>query len=209
MKKICRIFGINKIYHKLYRLIFPPVQIPEYSEKRAIILSYQQIFKTKTFVETGTFMGDTIEALINDFRRLYSIELSEELALRAAKRFEGNQKVKIIQGDSGFKIEGLINDIMEPMLFWLDGHYSGEFIYQDEFIRTAKGSLHTPIEKELKVILGSNEAHVILIDDARLFTGQMDYPTIKHIKNIVKLTSKFNHRLTVSRDIIRIIPLKK
>ena len=209
IKNLGRKIGLSKTYHKLKNLLFPPIQVPEYSEKRSIILSYQQIFKTKTFIETGTFMGDTIEALKNDFDYLYSIELSEELALRATKRFEDSQKVRIIQGDSGMEIESLIQDIKEPMLFWLDGHYSGEFMYQDEFIKTAKGSLHTPIEKELQLILTSDQPHVILIDDARLFIGQMDYPTIKQIKEIVKKISKFNHKLSVSRDIIRIVPSKK
>jgi len=206
IKKIGKLFGLDKVYHKIYQIAFPPVQIPEYSEKRVIILSYQQIFKTKTFVETGTFMGDTIETLINDFDNLYSIELSEELASGAAKRFEENQKVKIIQGDSGIQIKSIIDYIEKPALFWLDGHYSGEFIYDNKFIKTAKGILNTPIEKELDLILASSLPHVILIDDARLFNGQMDYPTIKHIKRMVKKGTKFNHKIYVDRDIIRITP---
>ncbi|MCZ4244697.1 SGNH/GDSL hydrolase family protein [Pedobacter punctiformis] len=198
--------GLNIIYYKITNVLFPSVQIPEYSEKRAIILSYQRIFKTKIFIETGTFMGDTVEVLINDFDNLYSIELSEELASKAIKRFESIQKIKIIQGDSGIQIGKLIKDINQPVLFWLDGHYSGEFMYNDEFIKTAKGTLNTPIEKELQLILASEQAHIILIDDARLFTGEMDYPTIKQIKDIVRKNSRFNHKLSVSRDIIRITP---
>jgi hypothetical protein len=205
VRKILEKIGILKLVLGIKRKIFPPVQIPEYSEKRAIILSYKEKYGPEIFLETGTLFGDTIEAVSSNFKKLYSIELSEELAERAKKRFENSKHITIIQGDSGTEIENILKKIEQPILFWLDGHYSGDFYHKDELIKTAKGVLDTPVEKELQLILQSGLPHIILIDDAREFNGRNDYPTIRQLKNSLK-QNKFNYQLSVDRDIIRIVP---
>src|ERR1035437_1901718 len=153
--------------------------ILSYDEKRSILLSYKKKYGLEYFVETGTFFGDTVEFFRNKFKKVYSIELSEELALKCSKRFENISNVKIIQGDSGEILNDIIKEISYPILFWLDGHYSSEFYVGDEYIVTAKSNLNTPVEEELRTILASRKDHIILIDDARLFNGTNDYPTIK------------------------------
>src|SRR5260221_3443522 len=165
IKNILKRAGILTTILAIKRKIFPPIQIPEYSEKRAIILSYKEKYGPEIFLETGTLFGDTIQALSSNFKILYSIELSKELAEKAKKRFEASQHIAIIQGDSGIEIENILKKITEPALFWLDGHYSGDFYHKDELIKTAKGTLNTPVEKELSLILKSGYPHVILIDD--------------------------------------------
>lgn len=207
-RKILESIGLLKPAVAIKRLFFPPVQIPEYSEKRAIILSYRQKYGSNIFLETGTLFGDTVQALLGQFKKLYSIELSEELAARAKKRFEASPEVTIIQGDSGNEIEKIVKNISEPILFWLDGHYSGDFVHKNELIKTAKGALNTPIERELDVILESGLPHIILIDDAREFNGKHDYPTIGQLKHILKKNKKsIQYTLSVERDIIRIVPM--
>jgi hypothetical protein len=44
---------------------------------------------------------------------------------------------------------------------------------------------------------------VILIDDARCFTGENDYPTLDELKSFVA-ERKPNHKFSVEHDIIRI-----
>ena len=60
--------------------------------------------------------------------------------------------------------------------------------------------------QELKTIL-SNSAlkHVILIDDARCFTGKGDYPTIEQWRKFVN-KKRPNMLLEIKNDIIRIHP---
>ena len=58
------------------------------------------------------------------FKRIYSIELSEDLFNMAKKRFRNNSHIKIIQGDSGDVLKNVLIEITEPGIFWLDGHYS-------------------------------------------------------------------------------------
>jgi len=101
-----------------------------------------------------------------------------------------------------------LTDLESPVLFWLDGHYSSEFFYKEELIRTAKGEKDTPIEEELDIILRSSVEAIILIDDARLFNGKNHYPTIKAIKKKVK-SYKMDGKVFVKKDIIHIIPKSK
>jgi hypothetical protein len=179
--------------------------IPEMTQKREIIEWYRKKFEPKIFVETGTFLGDTIEYFKNNFEKLISIELSEELARKATQRFFEDKHVKIIQGDSGVVLSSLMFELKSPVLFWLDGHYSSEFFINGEFIQTAKNNKNTAINEELDIILQSLVEAIILIDDARLFNGRNDYPTIKSIKKKVRLY-KNNYTVFVKKDIIHIIP---
>jgi hypothetical protein len=178
--------------------------IPSYDEKRSIIRSYAVRYKAKTFIETGTLFGDTVMALVHDFEKLFSVELSEELANMAKIRFQNLEYVSIIHGDSARILNELLAPISEKCLFWLDGHYSSSFKHNGETIQTAKGETNTPIIKELGFILRHPiKDHVILIDDARCFGTTKDYPSMKELKKFV-----FAHNpalsVKVSRDIIRI-----
>ena len=199
---------IDKLKHRLQAItkgMAKKAEIPSYHDKRAILLGYKDQFQIGTLVETGTFLGDTVEFFRHKLGMVYSIELSEELAAKAAQRFQGVANVRIIQGDSGVVLANLVKEISGPALFWLDGHYSSEFYVNDEYIRTARSDKDTPIMKELQILLNDQRQHVILIDDARLFNGVGDYPSLKAIRDLVK-HSKFPYHLSVHKDIINIIP---
>jgi hypothetical protein len=194
-----------RIKNKLNRIFIKPVDVPSYEQKRATLNVYKEKFSLKTLVETGTFMGDTVEYFKHSFAKVISIELAEDLAKKAQKRFENDRNVTIIQGDSGKVLKNLVKEASEPLLFWLDGHYSSEFYVGDEYIKTARTDVDTPVEEELRTILSSNLNHIVLIDDARLFTGINDYPSISKLKRMVKRSGK-SYKVHVENDIIRIAP---
>lgn len=177
-------------------------------QKWEVIEHYRKIYEPRVMVETGTFLGDTVDHFKNKFESVISIELSEDLAKKAMKRFANTEGVRIIEGDSSLVLPGILPELNSPVLFWLDGHYSFEFFVNNEFIRTAKGETKTPIEKELDIILQSEIESVILVDDARLFTGKEDYPSIKSVKRKVK-KYKVDRMVFVKNDIIHIIPKRK
>ena len=89
-------------------------------------------------------------------------------------------------------------------MFWLDGHYSSEFMVGDELIKTARTDKDTPIVEELDAILGTSPEHVILIDDARGFDGLGDYPSIGSIKRKVRKAKGDAYICMVENDIIQI-----
>lgn len=179
--------------------------VPPYSEKRRIILEYKKKYGLEVLIETGTFLGDTVNEFKKDFHKVVSFELSADLAAKAKERFREDANVTIVEGDSGLLLKEYLKDINQPCLFWLDGHYSSEFFLGETFIATAKGEKNTPIVKELDAVFSHPvKGHVVLIDDARCFNGKDDYPTIAELKSQIGSKGK-DLRLTVKRDIIRIV----
>jgi hypothetical protein len=181
----------NKLWLRNGRAGSPPSRF-----KQAVVKDYADRFAFTCFIETGTFMGDMIYAVRDIFSEIYTIELSADFYRDAKKRFKRNSHIHLIQGDSGNELGKVLANIDTPCLFWLDGHYSGG--------RTAKGELEAPIEKELSVIANHSQAqrHVILIDDARCFTGKGGYPTLDRLEEWVKRCGY--DQFEVRDDIIRV-----
>ncbi len=170
---------------------------PPHVLKQEVIREFQKEYSIKILVETGTYRGEMVYAQRNYFEKLISIELSEELYDIARKRLKDIKNINLIRGDSAQILVDLIKEIDQPAIFWLDGHYSG--------FETAKGDLETPVSRELEIILGSHLNHILLIDDARMFNGENDYPEIRQLKDIVN-SKKKNYQIAVEDDIIRIYP---
>lgn len=169
---------------------------PPHIIKEELIRDYAKNFNTNILIETGTYLGDMVHAMKKSFSKIISFELDQTLAAEAQQRFANDNHVRIVQGDSGKLLGDYLATIDEPCLFWLDGHYSGGI--------TAKGALETPIKNELTAILSHPvNGHVILIDDARCFTGENDYPTLDELKNFVA-ERKPDHKFSVETDVIRI-----
>ena len=169
---------------------------PPHIIKEELIRDYAKTFNTNILIETGTYLGDMVHAMKKSFSRVISFELDQTLATQARQRFSSDSHIEIIQGDSGKLLGDYLANINEPCLFWLDGHYSGGI--------TAKGPLETPIKNELTAILShAVDGHVILIDDARCFTGENDYPTLDELKSFVA-ARKPNYKFSLEHDVIRI-----
>jgi hypothetical protein len=169
---------------------------PPYALKRRTLREYAGRFGPKMLVETGTFYGDTSFALRNDFERIVSIELDRVLYERAKERLQPYKQITVLQGDSGKVIAGIMKEVSEPVLFWLDAHYSGGI--------TARGELDSPIFAELDVILTHPiRNHVILIDDARDFTGKGGYPTVPQLREYL-MGKRPDFNMEVRHDVIRI-----
>jgi hypothetical protein len=168
-----------------------PIPVP-HDIKQITIQYYSIAHRLETLVETGTYLGDMVWAQRDHFKRIYSIELSGELFLKAKKRFHKQKHIRIIQGDSSEQIEKVLSEVGGPSLFWLDGHYSGGI--------TARGSTICPIYAELEHVFNSTFSHIILVDDARLFTGNDDYPRLEDLQKFISDNSAY--RVKVENDII-------
>lgn len=169
---------------------------PPHAFKQLTIEGYRRAFRLAALVETGTYLGDTVEAQRKRFRKVVSIELSPDLYRAALARFANRRNVTLLEGDSADLMESVVAQLEGPALFWLDGHYSDGI--------TAQGNLDTPVQRELEIILVSADNHVILVDDARLF-GSGDYPTLDAVQALVgRLRPGWT--CVVQDDIIRIHP---
>jgi hypothetical protein len=144
--------------------------------KRNVVEQYMKNPSLEVFIETGTYKGDMIYGALRRFKDIYSIELNENLYRRARKRFSGYPNVHILKGQSSEVLPKILKKISYPSLFWLDAHWSGG--------STTRGDFQTPIMQEMQCILKHRKAveHVVLIDDARCFKGESDYPTLKELE---------------------------
>jgi len=169
--------------------------------KRLVVSAHLQRFGLHQFIETGTHLGDTLAYIAQDKSiKCVSIELADHYYEMARQRFVSYPNVTLLKGDSGSILPQFVNNLQEPALFWLDGHYSGGI--------TARGELDTPVSAELQAILDSPIMdHVILIDDARCFDGEGSYPHLDALVKTVRDSSIYN--IEVSTDIIRLTPKRK
>jgi hypothetical protein len=169
---------------------------PPHVLKQQVVRDYAARFGLKTLVETGTFKGDMIHGVERHFAEVHSIELGRELYDDARERFAGLPHIHLHLGDSASVLPEVLKSLRAPALFWLDGHYSEGI--------TARGSKDTPIVEELAAIYRHNPTgHVILIDDARHFTGQGDYPSVETLRTKAGEWSP-GAQLEMADDIIRL-----
>jgi hypothetical protein len=156
-----------------WRLAGRPIPPPPLV-KQSIIKEYQRRSGLRVFVETGTFAGEMIDAVKGRFDRVVSIELDPGWHARAVERFRGDPRVTLLKGDSGVRLQEVLDSLTEPALFWLDAHYSGPL--------TARGAIDSPIVRELEAIRAHPvTGHVVLIDDMRDFQGRDGYPTVDEL----------------------------
>ncbi|KIU52580.1 FkbM family methyltransferase [Bradyrhizobium sp. UBA2491] len=130
---------------------------------REFVLGLRDALGVRSFVETGTYLGDTLARLSGDFKSLQSIELSQDYHDRAVARFAGEPQVHLINADSTSGLETAIGRLKTcRAIIWLDAHYSGG--------DTAKGLLNTPVKSEIDAVLANPQrSDIILIDDLRCF----------------------------------------
>ena len=156
---------------------FTPVP---YFLRRAQLLTVGKRIGAEVAVETGTFRGDTTAFLARHFRETHTIEVVPALAGLARGRFRKIPSVKVWDGDSSEVLRALMPQIKGPALFYLDGHDSGGI--------TGKGAKACPVREELEIIFGSPSSGKtnVVIDDARLFGTDPDYPTIAEVRKWIQ-----------------------
>ena len=185
-------------YFKVLRwtLAGKPLPPPHWIKQQMILRTLKQ-YGPNIMVETGTLLGDMIAAMKHRFSQIYSIEISPELAHKAKQRFAADPHITIIENDSAIALRDLVPRLESVALFWLDGHYSGG--------NTGKGAKETPIMEELETIFASDLPHLIMIDDARCFGTETDYPSLSELEAFIR-----SHRpdmyISIKNDCIHILP---
>jgi hypothetical protein len=132
-----------------------------------LVLAIRDAFKVETFVETGTFKGETAAWAAGYFRRVVTIEAAMSFAAEARKRF-ADGPVEVQEGNSVARLPELLKSLSQPAVFWLDAHWSGGV--------TAGQEDECPLLEEIRLLNGSRPEHFILVDDARLFSAPPPQP---------------------------------
>jgi hypothetical protein len=165
---------------------------PTNAAKLRILREHARRYGLANLVESGTALGETAWALRRRFDRVYTIELDPRLCRRARARFARSPNVTVLEGDSGIRLAEVLAELHGPTLFWLDSH-----VQRAESVR---GELPTPAAAELGAIVSRGlDGHVVLIDDARLFSGRDGWPSVEELRSLAG-----GARFEVAEDVIRI-----
>lgn len=163
--------------------------------KRDVLLRHG--WPEATWVETGTYHGDTTARLAAAARRVISLEPAEGLYRAAQQRFAGMPQVELLNATSEQAFPTLLPRLEGGVCFWLDGHFSGG--------ATFRGPSDTPILEELAAI-GGHLARwprvVVLVDDLRLFTGAVhDYGPYPPLSALVDWAARQSLPWHIEHDI--------
>lgn len=158
------------------------------------------------FVETGTFKGDTVELVKNQFSEIYTIELSDEYFRKAQVRFADSKHINVVHGDSSRILATIAPKLqVQSVLYFLDAHWC-------EAKNTAGKMSQCPLLEEIRAIGRLNEQSLIIIDDARLFLATplqpheiFQWPDFNDVLAELQSISK-NHKIMVLNDTIIFYP---
>ena len=159
---------------------------------------YRNAFAGGTWVETGTFLGETTALLAQGSGHVYSLEPASGLYQRAAAKFSSVKNVTIINGPSESEFPNLLPTLKGPINFWLDGHFSAGVTFQ--------GELDSPILAELSAI-EQNFEHLqpvcVLIDDIRCFDpSHPEYASYPSLDSLVDWARKHGLVWHIEHDIM-------
>ena len=159
-----------------------------------------------TFVETGTFRGDTVALAAPFVKKVITVEISEALWKEAVARFAGVGNVEVHLGESPEVLAGIRGRLGgESTLFWLDAHWC---------VAESTGGERSqcPLLDEIAAIGGLGPLSVVLIDDARLFLARppepheaTQWPSFGQILAALRGLSD-RHQVTVVNDVIAFYP---
>ena len=150
-----------------------------------------------TWVETGTYLGETTRILSKNSLKVYSIEPEPTLFTNAKHYFANFKNVEILNGTSEEVFPRLLPTINGRVNFWLDGHYSAGL--------TFKGKQDTPVLEELENI-AQNLVHFekvcVLVDDIRCFSPNIKgYETYPPLNALVAWAEKYHLAWHIEQDI--------
>lgn len=160
--------------------------------KTKLLLS--QMIPGATWLETGTYLGDTTMRLAKKSEFVITIEPSKDIYDFTSWRLRQKKNVRLLLGTSEELFYKSLLDVEKRSLnIWLDGHYSGDV--------TFKGASVTPIVSELQAINKASEKFdeiKVFIDDIRCFYHDMgeenDYPGLQFLIDWAR-ESGFNWRI--------------
>jgi hypothetical protein len=197
LKNILRLIALRI---RRIRLLLSARPRDDLSRKQQLLLEIGWNFRCSVFVETGTYLGDTVEILRYYFDKVFSIELHGKLHELNKKRFQGKGNVSLWLGDSGRLMSEVLQHVPTGrILFWLDAHYSGP--------GTAAEGRDCPVLAELTAIAAhQRKDHCILIDDAHMFGNHTDYPTREQVQQMLLKVNPAFHVATKNKIMVALPP---
>lgn len=180
---------------------FHPHTIPLYLVDRLV-----QVYKPTVFIETGTYLGFTVEAVVDKFECVFTVEVDQRLAQAARWKFAADERVRVVNADSREALKQVLADervVHHRALIWLDAHWSGGVTGGQD------GEVHTAVRDELLAIQQSGRRDdIIMVDDIDDFDGRHGYPTdAELIYELLQVNPSYEvARLPIRRGVVIALP---
>ena len=146
----------------------PAIEPPTPAAKRDFLLALLRHRGHRTFIESGTYLGDTTAFLRPHVDRIVTVEVEPKLHADAERRFAADPGVEVLLGDAQKLIPEIARQVADPAMIWLDGHFSGGV--------TGVGEQVEPALAILDAFAASPPARgsTVLVDDLRMFGCEPD-----------------------------------
>lgn len=156
--------------------------------------------RADTFLETGTWKGETALQMSRHLRDVITIELDPTLAREARERFTraGRANIHVATGDAAVLVPTFLDGCKDRrVLLYLDGHWSGP------------GTAHGPVAEPAADIISKLTPYAecltaVVIDDLRTF-GQHDTPQLNQVIRAAE-TALPDWRIRFAYDQIHLTP---
>ncbi len=188
--------GLNSVYGKAF-----------------LISGLVEMSKIKFFIETGTFLAETLMAVSPNFTYNWSVEAQEDCFKNCQVRTQNpiRKNIKLFLGESPETLPIILSELNERpeadkrCMFFLDAHFSGTVDASASDLKTHLSEQHgnCPLTQEIKEI-GKHEEknHLILIDDVRMM-GTEGWPTIEEtLESIKDINQDYSFKYCTDLDIL-------
>ena len=170
---------------------------------KPLMLVLKNEYNLPTFVETGTWKGDTSVWASQHFQKVFTVEFAKHIYESTSSIYSHVKNIEFLWGHTKDQLKFIVPQLNEPALFWLDAHWMGG--------GTAGENDECPLLEELEIINNSEWEHFILIDDARLFLSPPpsphrieQWPSLNEI--IATLSAKTSRYIVIFEDAIVSVP---
>lgn len=157
-------------------------------------------YKNQIFVETGTFLGETVEIVSDSkiFHEVRTVELSPYYHNMAVERFKSIPNLKLYMGNSRLHLFEIIQDIQVPITFWLDACWMNVFHVGIDIESLC------PILEELEQIKNHPvKSHTIIINNLNKMNGE-DIPVKKMevLRKLLEINARYKIKYYNDKNII-------
>jgi hypothetical protein len=185
--------------------------------KGHLIAAMAELRDVPFFVETGTYLADTLLVVSPCFLYNWSVEGKKDFYRHSRVRttYPIRKNVKILLGDSPDILPQILSEVDEyentdkRCIFFLDAHYSGKAgissdpdnLETDTYISEKYDKC--PLLQEIEQIKSHDcKDHLVLIDDIRMCSTP-GWPTIEELlDSLLDLNPKFSFKYSLQTDIL-------
>jgi hypothetical protein len=126
----------------------------------SLILAIRDRYNIPSFIETGTYKGETTDWAAHKFASVDTVEIDVECLEVAERRLAAHGNIRFWHGSSRDRMSEVVARQSGRAIYWLDAHKGGGYFGQGD---------DCPLMDELAAIGDRQDGAFIFIDDARGF----------------------------------------